>query len=267
MDTTATMQCAGVRVRPYRQASAQPQRVDAEVSVSDELHHDESWLQAYRRGESTAMARVYERYAPELQRMLRRGLRTRSADTRIRLVIRNEDERAEIVQEVFARAFSDSARRSYKGVAPYFPFLRRICRNVIVDRHRASKRARTRMVSDVQKTASGEYSRIERTGDDTGALFGLGRNPERSVLHQQIADALEGFVSELGEDEQRLVRLYYQDPISQRDAAAEMGVDRNRVRALVSGIRGQLLAYMRREGLIESLDPQELMEIVERISR
>lgn len=229
---------------------------------SSQLHSDPHWLAGYRRGDTAALQRIVDEHGDELRRILEVGLVTRSDGQRVRLRIVDPDARDEIVNEVFARAFSDATRRNYKGVAPFFPYLCRICRNVVVDRHHESRRQAELFRSDNVESPSGGWAFSDRAADWETGPISMGRSPELSAARAQLATALSEFMSSLSDQERALLRAYYEDDASQRAAAESLGVDRNRVRYLVAGVRRRLLVHMRNEKVIQELDPGQLLEII-----
>ena len=75
------------------------------MSDSKLMHEDPHWLAGYRRGDAEALQRVFETHSEELKRLLLTGLVTKSEGKRVRIRIQDPDERDEILNEVFARAF------------------------------------------------------------------------------------------------------------------------------------------------------------------
>lgn len=95
-----------------------------------------SLLEAFRRGERWALERVYRDHVRMLDAYLRalaRGARARDAV--------NDGVIADSLQEIFIRAFSPATRDAYDSSRPYAPYLRRIARNLFIDRLRAHGRA------------------------------------------------------------------------------------------------------------------------------
>lgn len=233
-----------------------------QMSSSTLLHKDPHWLAGYRRGDADALQRVFDSHSDELQKLLTTGMVTKSEGKRVRIRIQDPDERDEVINEVFARAFSVATRRNYRGVAPFFPYLCRICRNVVVDRFHESRRERALFRSDNVDSPSGGFALSEQAADWQSGPTSLGRSPEMSAARTQLATALQAFMTTLTDEERELMRLYYEDDASQRTAAERLGIDRNRVRYLVTGVRRRLLNHMRNERLIDELDPGQLLEII-----
>ncbi|MFT6396502.1 MAG: RNA polymerase sigma factor (sigma-70 family) [Bradymonadia bacterium] len=232
------------------------------MSDSKLMHTDSHWLAGYRRGDADALKRVFETHSDELQKLLLTGMVTKSEGKRVRIRIQDPDERDEITNEVFARAFSVATRRNYRGIAPFFPYLCRICRNVVVDRFHAARREQALFRSDNVDSPSGGFALSEQAADWQTGPVSLGRSPELSAARSQLSTALQSFMTTLTDEERELLRLYYEDDASQRDAAERLGIDRNRVRYLVAGVRRRLLTHMRNERLIDKLDPNQLLEII-----
>lgn len=176
------------------------------MSDSKLMHEDPHWLAGYRRGDAEALQRVFETHSEELKRLLLTGLVTKSEGKRVRIRIQDPDERDEILNEVFARAFSDATRRNYRGVAPFFPQLCRICRNVVVDRFHASRREQALFRSENADSPSGGYPLSDQAADWQTGPVSLGRSPELSAARSQVAAALAEFMTTLTDEERELLR-------------------------------------------------------------
>jgi RNA polymerase sigma factor (sigma-70 family) len=92
-------------------------------------------LVSFRLGERAALELVYRAYVGSIERYLRAlARRAGSRDLGQASVI------ADLVQEVFVRAFSASGRNAYDGVREYAPYLITIARNCFVDVQRSRGR-------------------------------------------------------------------------------------------------------------------------------
>ena len=230
-----------------------------DVSVTD-LHTNPTWLEGFRHGDRDALSRVYARYAPDLRLRLTRGIIAGGAVEGYRLRIHEDDAREEIIQETFLRALSEKSRARYDGARPFLPYLVRIARNIIVDQHRRSQRYDARFAPEHGRSDGDEpHSRIANAADTDDSPLAMGRSPERASAKQELTAALLTFVRSLEPSEFELLRLYYEDDATQRQAAAQMGVDRNHVRKLIAQIRAKLLEEMRQQGLIQTMSPDELL--------
>src|SRR5262252_8510520 len=97
---------------------------------------DRALLDAFRRGDREALATVYFHYVDDIAAIVRHGFSVPATGARVHGVS-DEQAQRDVVQEVFARAFAARARDAYDGVRPYGPYLRRIARNLMIDRARA----------------------------------------------------------------------------------------------------------------------------------
>jgi RNA polymerase sigma-70 factor (ECF subfamily) len=96
------------------------------------LFRDRPWLLAtFREGDRKALEEVYWAYVDRIERLVQHGFLLTSSGVRVRGLPASE--RSDLIQEIFARAFSDRARVSYDGLREYGPYLATIARNVLVD--------------------------------------------------------------------------------------------------------------------------------------
>lgn len=206
-------------------------------SSDDLLVSDRALLDAFRRGERDALARVFRHYVDDVATTVRAGVRVRidGRPTRVGNDL-PEVEREAIIQETFARAFQPKARERYDGVRPYGAWLCTIARNLMIDRARRGKRqAITVDPADLEeRTASAAPS------------------PERSVESRELASLLQAFVEELGHEEQRIFRARYEDRLSLREAARALGMPLIRVRRIDARVRRDLLQELRSNGYLRN---------------
>jgi RNA polymerase sigma factor (sigma-70 family) len=96
------------------------------------FREDPELLRAYREGRRDALERVYRHYVRIVERYLRAFART-SRDA----ALGEGDAIADLLQEVFVRAFSAGARQGYDGLRDFGPYLTTIARNCFLDTVRA----------------------------------------------------------------------------------------------------------------------------------
>src|SRR5437899_552364 len=94
-------------------------------------------LERFRAGSREAMDTVYWAYVPRIERLVHTGFR--GADGKIVPGV-GYAEVEDLVQEIFARAFSERARLAYDGQRDFGPYLSILARNVVVDWARKKKR-------------------------------------------------------------------------------------------------------------------------------
>ncbi|MGC4116837.1 MAG: sigma-70 family RNA polymerase sigma factor [Myxococcales bacterium] len=105
------------------------------------LAEDRELLEAFRRGDRSALMEVYREYSRAVFGLLTDGFSYESGGRS--LVFRGFTlpwAREEAVQEIFARAFQPSARLAYDGVRPYRNYLLTIARNHVLDLVRGQSR-------------------------------------------------------------------------------------------------------------------------------
>jgi RNA polymerase sigma factor (sigma-70 family) len=177
-------------------------------------------LDAFRRGERWALERVYRSHVRTVDRYL--GALAHAAHTPELI---QPDSIADLLQEVFVRAFSRGARAAYDSERPYGPYLRRIAKNLLIDQ----LRARGRSVE--------ESFELLPDSDSIPSDYGEHADPHVNAV---LASYLAGLPSELREVyEQRFILGN-----SQETACAALGVTRRRLRTnearLLSGLRRAL---------------------------
>lgn len=179
---------------------------------------DPTEVEPFKRGERAALERVYRRHVAEVERLVRLGLlRTRRF---------SGANLADLVQEVFIRAFSAGARQSYDERRDYAPYLMTIARNVVIDWHRRTSREPFDPLE--LETQLDGYASQPEAGAFPGELVSL------------TARYLEGLSPQLRDVHER--RFVLSEP--QERAAAALGISRQTLRTLekrlVDGLRREL---------------------------
>src|SRR5262245_58713871 len=93
---------------------------------------DRELLDGFRAGRREALERVYWANVDGIETLVQAGLRRSQQFSPANL--------ADLVQEIFAKAFSKKARAAYDGQRDYGPFLRQLARNTLIDWLRARGR-------------------------------------------------------------------------------------------------------------------------------
>ncbi len=110
----------------------------------------------FRAGEAPALHAVYERYCDLVSVVVKRGV---FLDGRLLSGAMHRQDWRDLVHACFARAFSESARKSYDGMREYKPYLLTLCRNVIIDwakKHRHDRLATSLEQGDMNAVAAPE---------------------------------------------------------------------------------------------------------------
>ena len=137
-----------------------------------------------------------------------------------RRILRNQDDAEEAVQEAFVRAWRKRAHCRTPS-AP-LPWLMQITRNEAM---RVAARRSRRQASEIPEA---EPEAVPASLDDT-------------PIEQAITTvATEQALSVLGEDERRLLRLRYEEDLTQGQVAAALGVPEGTVKVRLHRVRARL---------------------------
>ena len=170
-----------------------------------------------RAGEREAFGALYDRFAPDVQRLLsvmRLGLSAQDLE--------------DAVQDTFVRLHRSLAR--YDGSRPLRPFVLGIARHVAVDRCR--RRARSGRHKQAAPEPTPEPSAAEQAA-----------RGERATLIQQALDALE---PEL----RAAIALRHQGELSMQAVGAALGCSQPTARARLREASHRLAVELRRRGLV-----------------
>jgi RNA polymerase sigma factor (sigma-70 family) len=194
-------------------------------------------LVRFRAGERGALGEVYRAYLPRLRQLIRRGFIGQHSGARVPGAT-NPDDLADMLQEVFARAFKREARMAYDGERDYWPYLAVIARNTIVSRHRRVGRE----VLGLDCAELNEQDLVEAPD-------------EPSPWHDPRSLAIvQAYVSNLEEPMRAVHAARYVDALSQRDAAEKLGLSRPKVRKVEAKLRLGLLNLLIQAGLHVSVN-------------
>jgi RNA polymerase sigma factor (sigma-70 family) len=194
--------------------------------------NDRALLDRFRSGDRAALAAVFEHYVDDVATLARRGFTIESSGhTYVRGATR--DGEYELVQETFAKAFTERARLAYDGLSPYRPYLLRITKNLMIDRYRAQqKEART---------------------IDVDSLDGFEPAAEEPVDPDwlKLSAATAEYVATLSSEQRELVRLRFDEGGSQDRVAEVLRCSRRRVRTLERDISKGLRSWLKQRGFLD----------------
>jgi RNA polymerase sigma factor (sigma-70 family) len=178
-----------------------------------------SLLESFRRGERAALESVYRTHIDAVERFVASRLARARYFSGTNL--------ADLVQEVFLRAFSPSARNSYDGERDYGPFLITIAKNVFIDWIRRSSRE----VGD---------ARALETLVDVAA----GDPTDDELFEPELVAATTSYVEQLSPELRNVHERRFVQAEPQRSAADALGISRQNLRTLekklVDGLRREL---------------------------
>ena len=178
---------------------------------------DAGLLRGFRRGDPDALEAVYLAHVREVEGWVRGALLRSGRLTHADL--------ADLVQDVFLRAFSESARASYDGLRPYPPFLMTVARNLFIDWARRTGRE------------------VPRSDILDGPLAGEGQ-PGAGAAAQASTEGADAYVQSLPDELRRIHHQRFVVGSPQRQAAEALGISRQTLRTLekrlVIGLRRRL---------------------------
>jgi RNA polymerase sigma factor (sigma-70 family) len=190
---------------------------------------DRNFLEGFRNGAPEAIRIVYSEYVHKVERLLSAGFEIRDRGIRVVGVGHQLSDLADLVQEVFVRAFSEKSRLAYDGLRDYGPYLFAIARNVLVDWARAKGREIPLPPSDIE--AAIETIPVLEDSE-----------PWADPATMRVVEA---YLCTLPQDLREVHNLRYEEGLSQVQAADRLGIGRQTLRTL----EGRL-----REGLLSALD-------------
>jgi RNA polymerase sigma-70 factor, ECF subfamily len=197
------------------------------------LTEDRPLLAAFRAGDRAALEKVYHHYVGGVARRMRMGFSVPGDRGAVVFGFKQAFELESAVQEVFLRAFKESARLSYDGIRPYKDFLAGITKHVVLDELRRRSRRRTESMSDLD---------VDRIAHVDEAV-----SPEATLEAKQAIETVGTFLEkECDERDRKLYDLRYRDERSQEDAAKAAGLTRIQVRRWETKFRTRMLKYLKR---------------------
>lgn len=140
----------------------------------------------------------------------------------------------DVVQEVFVKAFAPEARRRFDASRPFEPYLAQIARNVAVDHWRLLQRY---VPSDLDHL----IDRLSLEAEPDGVAG-------NDFADTETVAVVNSYLASLDEESRRVHDALYVKGLSQRDAAALLGVDRQVVRTKEAKLRKGLRRALARTG-------------------
>lgn len=184
---------------------------------------DRGLVERARDGDQLACRRLFERHAPKVRRIVAR-------------YINEADEIADLVQEIFARAFQ--GLRGFDGRSRFFTWLYRIAVNHTIEG-----------LARVRQRRRFEMPRGPDDGMYLDSLLGLAETPEESLAAKQVADSILRAFEQLPKEYREAVQLRELDGLSYGEIGERLGVPAGTVRTRI--FRG-------REAIARALEPVRL---------
>jgi RNA polymerase sigma factor (sigma-70 family) len=193
---------------------------------------DKDLLLRFRAGDRRALATVYWHYVHSVELLLRRCLA--AADRRgwgARADV------ADVLQDVFVKAFAERARLAYDCRQEYRPFLMAIARNALVDHFRGASREIQLDPATIEELVGAPTQPTHDSAD------------ELPWADPQTMLVVERYVAALAESERAVYLERYVRCHSQEHAAQALSMTRQQVRTLEGRLRGGLARELARSRL------------------
>jgi RNA polymerase sigma factor (sigma-70 family) len=194
---------------------------------------DKELLRRFRAGDRQALATVYWHYFDTVAVLLRRCLA--AADRR---GWSPQADVADVLQDVFVKAFAERVRLVYDDRREYRPFLMAIARNTLVDHLRGAPREIQLDPATIEALVGSQTS--QETHESAEQLPWA--DPQTMLL-------VDHYVAGLAEAERAVYLERYVRCRSQEHAAQALGMTRQKVRTLEGKLRGGLARELARSRL------------------
>ena len=206
------------------------------------LETERSFLEAFRRGESWALEKVYRQHVKQVASFLRRGFSFESRGVAMRYRgVTSHFQLEDWVHDVFVRAFSDTSRAQYDGVRPFGPYLERIARNIVIDEQKRKEhqlREHFSVLPEPSSTGNFEMSRSQ--------------NPEESFFDTQLSEHVQKYVESLPPREKNVYVLRFVEGLDQSEVAKRTGLTPSKVKTSERRIRERFFGYLKKLGWIDN---------------
>ena len=200
------------------------------------LATDPDLLRRFRLGDRAALSKVYWFYVARVEGAIRRGLLAMGRHDAGSL----RADTADLVQEVFVRAFGQPTRQNYDGTREYAPFLMGVARHVLTDHFR--RRGRQAQLEQM----SFEEMPEPDAGEDVD---------EEPWADSQTVALVERYVAGLSGQEHAVYVQRFAEGRSQLQTADALGLTRQQVRTLEGHVRSGLTRALARARLAASSLP------------
>jgi RNA polymerase sigma-70 factor, ECF subfamily len=195
-------------------------------------------LQAgFRDGHAEALEAVYRAHVNEVVRAARAVLSSRAgkATGGFDAIASGL---ADVVQEVFAKAFAPEVRRRFDARRSFAPYLIQIARNVAIDHVRTRRR---NVPVDVEQLAE----RLALESETNGRQRDDWADPAMVFV-------VDRYVASLTGDERGIHDALYIRGLSQREAAAQLGIGRQVIRTVEAKLRAGLRRKLVEAGYLDT---------------
>ncbi len=203
----------------------------------DILQENRKLLDAFRRGEETALSQVYGAYAESLFAFLKNGFSFNSKGRK--LFFRGYSaswQLEDAVQDIFFRAFRKESRMAYDGLRAYKNYLFSIARNRTVDYYRKNR------IDHLDVRELQEIDEREMLNEHPVP------SAEEISGNKELKDAVRQFIRDLTPMKAALFQIRFVDGESLEDAVKKTGLTDYRVKQHEREIKKQFFLCMQERG-------------------
>lgn len=208
-----------------------PQTPNAKDPAQTDLCQDRAWLQGYRNGDQAALERVFRAYAPLVFHVLRHGVNTGASG---RVYLGDAHQEDDVVQDTFIRLFSPATRARYDGLRPFGALVRVVARSALLD-HLRKRRREALHVSDEMEDVDARVAADWTPGTPL---------PDQAALSAQEQQGARTFLEALPEEDRDLLRLRFEQGLTQQQAAEKLGISRQNLRTLEEKLRRKIMDFL-----------------------
>ncbi len=218
------------------------------------LVEDRALLDAFRRGDREALARVFTHYAEELARLLAGGFAFVVDGKTCRFQgYRSRFDLEDKLHEVFAKAFAEKARLGYDGLGSFRNYLFGIARHAVIDDFRSKQRAMLRFSIDDENLPEPVAEPHEESVEVLEGLVSNTGDPVRDVEHAELAGLLGRLRAELSAEEEEVFRLRFVEGRSLAEVEAQTGRSPSKVKTTEQRLRRRLVDTIWSSGYLDDL--------------
>lgn len=213
------------------------------------LTRDAALLKSFRQGDRKALAEVYSFYSPRLRRYMQNGF---SFESQGRMFRYNGSHATGVdiewvVQETFARAYTEKVRAKYDGERPFTRYLQTVARNLLL---REINRGRRLSPFETETQIEPEFSSASL------ATRQIHADPEQAAEGKELQALLRGMMSDLDAEELEFVQHRFIDSLTQEATARQMQTTRARIKLLEARLRKMFLQQFRAHGYFVEKAPE-----------
>jgi len=217
---------------------------------------DRALQDAFRRGERTALLRVYRHYGPVVAPLLRYGFSFTSQGRSCRFHgTRSSFDLEDRLQEVFARAFAERARLAYDGLSPYAAYISTIAKNLIIDDFRRKERALVEY--SITPPEPDPSRRLEAASEPLLGVLSRTGDPAEDAGRAELVRLVADFEASLSPREQTVYRLRFVQEMQQQDIASETGLSASKIKTSEMRIRTAFFRFMQQSGYFAGYQQQK----------